>query len=332
MASHVRPRPIPRCTSCLKNYAFGSLTDHAAPSLGIWQQIRGKKKLTNSTSNIPVRLRKDVKTFGRRGKRPILDPTSCLMSTNRNIGAIVPIPRGQMRNDWFPRGIAAYVTLPELKTLRLKNTAMERDFEFGITRLAKFASATSDAMKPWQKDVPSDIKSMTDDELRNASAFQKKLEVEKLSSERSVELLEIFVGPRLEFYRQPIAEEKEPEAPPPEPRKGPRLGRGAAADLLAARTPQPARLKVGAKDAPQAIYGSVSTLDVLLAIRAAMAENDEAARVVLHEEEISFVDLPEAEEGEAGKLKHTGDFAVEIRVRGTDVSVKRIVRVIPQDL
>ena len=252
---------------------------------------------------------------------------------NSFIGAIVPIPRGQMRNEWFPQHIAEYVTLPELKTLRLKNVAMERDFEFGLTNLVKEASTTTDAMAPWQKDIPGDIKRLNPEELRNASAFQKRAEVEKLTPERSTELLEIFVGPRLEFYRQPIVEEKEkePEVPSREPKRSARFGSGAAADLLAARMPEPEKLKE-TKDRSQAIYGSVSTQDVLMALRAAMADNDEAARVVLHEQDISFADLPEAEDGEAGKLKHTGDFSVDIKVKGSDISIRRVVRVIPQDL
>ena len=237
-----------------------------------------------------------------------------------------------MRNEWFPRGIAAYVTLPEMKTLRLKNTAMDRDFQFGV----KWGATTSEAMAPWQKDLPSDVKALSNEELRNASAFQKKVEVERLSPERSVELLEIFVGPRLDFYRQPIIEEKEKEIEaeaPPESKKAPRMGRGAAADLLAARTPEPGKAKDQRKDTtPQAIYGSVSTHDVLLAVRATMERNDEATRVVLHEEDIHFVDLPEAEGSEAGKVKHVGDFVVEIKVKGLDVGIRRTVKVVPQGL
>lgn len=240
-----------------------------------------------------------------------------------------------MRNEWFPRGVAEYVTLPELKTLRLKNVAMERDFGYGLTNLVKETSTTSEAMASWQKDIPSNIKKLSDDELRSASAFQKKAEVEKLTPERSTELLDLFVRPRLDFYRQPIVEEKEkePEAPPPEPRRQSRLGAssGAAADLLAARMPQPEKPRAEPKG-PQAIYGSVSIQDVLVALRAAMADNDEAARVVLQEQDITFVDLPEAEGGEAGKLKHVGDFSVEIRARGSDTPVRRVVRVSPQEL
>ncbi|KAK3705449.1 hypothetical protein LTR37_013266 [Vermiconidia calcicola] len=310
MALSLQGRTTPQCIACLHSYAFGGFMDYAASSLGSRQQIRGKKKMVNNSSTMPVRLRKDVKTFGRKG-------------------AIVPISRGQMRNIWFPKGIADYVTVPELRILRVKNTAMERDFEFGTNEIAKQNATTLDAMAPWQKDIPNNIKGMSRNEIKSASAFQKKTEVERLSPERSMELVEIFVKPRLDFYRQPI-EEKQPETPAPEPKKAPRYGSGAAADLLAARMREPEELK---KHKAQAIYGSVSPLDVATAIRAAMGDNDEAARVVLSEQDIQFVDLPESEGGEAGKnVKHVGYFTVEIRVRGSDVAVRRTVRVVPQEL
>jgi hypothetical protein len=159
------------------------------------------------------------------------------------------------------------------------------------------------------------------------------MEVEKLSPERSGELLEIFVGPRIEFYRQPIIEEKVPEEPEaedqtPDPLLG---GSGAAAELMAARRPSAKSTKPDMKTGPTSIYGSVSALDILQAVRAAMARNDEAARVVLQEEDITFVDLPETEHSEAGKVKHIGDFTVEIKVRGSDAVIKRTVRIVPQE-
>lgn len=233
-----------------------------------------------------------------------------------------------MRNAWFPRRIAEYVTVPEMKTLRLNNIAMQRDHGFGITATAKEANAES----AWQKDIPSDVKSMSNEELRSASAFgsEPKVDIEKLTPERSMELVEIFAPSRLDFWRQPIIEEKpkEPEQPAPEPEKPLQFG-GAAGDLLAARRREPEKQK---EEVPsQAIYGSVSTNDVLVALRAALGVNDEAGRVVLHENDISFVDLPDLEGSEASRVKHTGEFMVEIKIRGSGRAIRRPVRVIPQD-
>ncbi|KAK5169392.1 uncharacterized protein LTR77_005367 [Saxophila tyrrhenica] len=272
--------------------------------------------MANNSAMVTARLREDVKAYGRKG-------------------SIVPVARGEMRNRFFPSGTADYVTLPELRKLRLSNTAVARDFNYGL------ASTTSEAMAPWQKDIPGDIKKMSNDEVVNASAFQKKVEVERLSPERGVELLEAFVRPRLEFYRQPIIEEKKEEEmveEVPEPERKPQrsYGGGAGAELLAARmggVVQP-RMEKGKGEVvgPQAIYGSVSPLDVLQAVRAAMAENDEAKRVVLSEQDVQFVDLPETEGETAKVVKHVGDFAVEINLKGADTTVRRVVRVIPQEL
>ena len=249
--------------------------------------------MPNNSATVTVRLRRNVTSFGRKG-------------------ALVPVPRGQMRNEWFPRGIAEYVTQPELKTLRINKVTMERDYGFGLHSRAT----------PQQTGSALEAEGMTSTELKSASAFHK-VEVQKLSPERSGELVELFVGPRIEFYRQPIMEELEVKSPEPLIE-----GTGAAADLMAARR---AAAKPLVKAGPTPIYGSVSALDVLQAVRATMARNDEAARVVLHEEDIHFVDLPQTEHSEAGKVKHIGDFTVEIKVRGVDAVTKRTVRIIPQD-
>lgn len=251
---------------------------------------------------------------------------------------------GQMRNDWFPRHVAEYITVPELKTLRLTNVAMERNFDFGITNLAKESSTTQGgAIGAYQADIPTDIRGgMSSGDRQEASMFQKKAAgTQRISPDRSVELVEIFVPPRLDFYRQPILEEPEAPAPTPAPeppRKPMRnFGTGAGAELLAARAQQPETsketLKPKAKPTgPQAIYGSVSTTDVLTAIKAVMAENDEAARVVLHAEDVKFVDLvTDAQHPETDRVKFVGDFAVEIGPKGAESVVKRTVRVNVQE-
>lgn len=232
-----------------------------------------------------------------------------------------------MRNDWFPRRIAEYVTLPERKTMRAKGVAAERDFDFGLASNLSAPSAPAAAA-----DTPS---SMTATAKQEASMFQRRtLDPARLTPERSLELLEIFVPSRgLEFYRQPIIEESPQSTlpPPMEPKKPARsFGFGAGAELMAARAQQaeyPVKPKV--PDGPQAIYGSVSTHDVLVAIRAAMAENDEARTVVLREDDVRFVDLVA---DETDRVKHVGDFKVEIKVKGAEGGVKRNVRIIAQEV
>ncbi|KAK4542210.1 hypothetical protein LTR36_007058 [Oleoguttula mirabilis] len=319
MALPLRPRAIPQCSACIRSYTFGGIPETISGG-ALRQQVRGKKKLVNTSTTVPVRLLKNVKTFGRKG-------------------AIVPISMGQMRNDWFPRRVAEYVTMPELKTLHVKNVAMERDFDFGITSLAKEAATTpgGGAAGRYQADTPTDIRGgMSTGDRQDASMFQKKpAETSRLSAERSAELVEIFVPARLDFYRQPILEEKEAEAPaaapePPTRRPMRGFGSGAGAELLAARTPQ-AEAPKPKPTGPQAIYGSVSTADVLSAIKAVMAENDEAARVVLHAEDIKFVEVATDAQPETDRVKFVGDFAVEILPKGAAEGVRRAVRVNAQE-
>jgi len=233
---------------------------------------------------------------------------------------------GRMRNEFFPRRIAEYITLPERKTMHLNNVTVERNFEFGTMRALKAATGG---------DTDLAAESASSPEMVEASMFQKRaIDADKLTAERSVELVEIFVPPRLSFYRQPIIEEtpKEPDVQPP-PEASPRRqfrGMGAAADLMEARTPQPGQV-VKPAVGPQGIYGSVSTHDVLMAVRETMRGNDEAAMVVLQEGNVSFVGLPESEGAESDRVKHVGDFTIEIKVTGAQKVVRRTARVVAQE-
>nr|POF13202.1 hypothetical protein CFP56_10350 [Quercus suber] len=223
-------------------------------------------------------------------------------------------------------GKAVYVTTAQLKAMNIPRSELVRDFTFG-TRQA------TDAMTADNLPAAEDA-----DELISASMFRKKApDVTKITPERSMELLDIFVPRKLDFYRQPIIEEvKEAEQKssipeePAKPTRKPRALYGAGADLMAARDRGPEQLKSAA---PQAIYGSVSTHDVLVAMRAAMANNDESARVVLLEEDLSFVDLPDLEGVEAGRVKHVGDFTIEVKIKGAEsMACRRVVKVHAQEL
>ncbi|KAK5107104.1 hypothetical protein LTR62_001852 [Meristemomyces frigidus] len=312
MSMPISTRAIPHCSACVRSYLTAGFGDLTAPPV-LRQQVRGKKKLANASSTVPVRLLKDVRTFGRKG-------------------SIVPISPGQMRNEWFPRHMAAYVTLAEQKSLRLRNVAFERDFDFGLNTPPPPAAIPSDLLKG----------AMSRTEQQDASMFQRaRVDISRLSPERCTELIGLFVPSRLEFYRQPIIEEKEAEPEPaPEPRKvaARSFGFGAGAELMAARAQQQqdaaaaALLKPKAPIGPQAIYGSVSTQDILVAVRAEMARNDEAKMVVLREEDIKFVDLPADEAGEGDRVKHVGDFAVEIKYRGVEEGKRVVVRVVAQEV
>ena len=80
MALPLRPRAIPQCSACIRSYAFGSAAEQPAMGvLGLGQQVRGKKKMINTSGTVPVRLLKNVKTFGKRGELCIFrfNPATC---------------------------------------------------------------------------------------------------------------------------------------------------------------------------------------------------------------------------------------------------------------
>ncbi|KAF7191986.1 hypothetical protein HII31_06631 [Pseudocercospora fuligena] len=297
MAFPLRPRAIPQCSACLRSYAWATTSETSASQNALRQQTRGKKTAAKASGTVPARLLKDLPGFGK-------------------AGAIVPVTRGELRNHWFPKRIAAYVTLTEQRQLRRDNIPIERDYNFGkkddlaAAALAKSAQ-TSEPTPVYEKKAP---------------------EVEKLTAQRSMELLDIFVSHRLDFYREPIMEEEkleEPEAAAAAGKKEDKTQRSAssaAADLLAARSSTPRE-----KSKPKmtgAIYGSVSPHDILVAVRAATATNDEAARVLITEQDIQFLD-PQAQS--ENKIKSIGDFTVELKIKGAEQGIRRTVRVIPQE-
>lgn len=80
-----------------------------------------------------------------------------------------------------------------------------------------------------------------------------------------------------------------------------------------------------AKAHPDAIYGSVSTADLVSTIKAALAHNDEASRVILNESDVRF--LSGHEEGDASRVKQLGVFKVEIRLAGAEEALVRNIRI-----
>jgi hypothetical protein len=46
------------------------------------------------------------------------------------VGAIVPVATGRMRNEWYPRRKADYMTDAHLRNSRLRDVSVERDFNF----------------------------------------------------------------------------------------------------------------------------------------------------------------------------------------------------------
>ena len=76
------------------------------------------------------------------------------------------------------------------------------------------------------------------------------------------------------------------------------------------------------------IYGSVNALDVLNLIRSLLANNEEASRIILYEDNIHFLNV----RGDDDKrLKHLGEFLINISVNGLPEAqrIKKIIKITP---
>ncbi|KAF9740268.1 hypothetical protein PMIN06_010409 [Paraphaeosphaeria minitans] len=238
------------------------------------QQTRNISKAAKEAErNIVVKLREDIPRYGR-------------------AGSYVPINPALMRNKWFPARVADYVPAVQLKQLKAQDVDMNRDATFGVKAALEEAEEEVEVSRPRQH-------------------YVRPIEIEQLSAERSMELIDTFVPPTIDFARQLIEQEKTETK---------RYGASNAADILnfamSASKPKPLE---------NAIYGSVSTADIVATIKSALAHNDEAARVILAEDDVHFVSGHE--EGDTSKVKQLGMFKVEIGVPGAGQPLTRQVRI-----
>ncbi|KAF2747374.1 hypothetical protein M011DRAFT_402907 [Sporormia fimetaria CBS 119925] len=209
-------------------------------------------------------------------------------------GTYITLNPAIMRNKWFPQRLADYVPWQKVKQLKKDNVTIGRDPEFGVQR------------------------ALQEDEVEDSELVQQRkpyvrpVEIDFISPERSMELLTTFIPPTIEFSRQRI-EQDEVESKP-------RYGASNAADILTA-----AAMASKPKVSKNAIYGSVSTADVVSTIKAALSHNDEAARVVVSENDVRFVQ--KGADSDPTKIKELGTFKVEIKVPGAEEPLIRTVRV-----
>ncbi|KAI9815259.1 MAG: hypothetical protein M1827_002739 [Pycnora praestabilis] len=273
---------IPQCSNCFRRF-FALAFDNWVGSSR--QQVRGKKKLARPTSSIKVRLLQDVPRFGRQG-------------------AIIPVAAGRMRNDWYPRRMAEYMTEARLDGKKLRDIQVDRDFNFGVVQQEKSAQE--------------------DEETEQDNVINVRVKVP--TPQRSREIISALLPTKLEFYRQPIAVPLHDQPRPQSTtRSSQRAINSAAADLAAASEPLLKSESVG-------IYGSLSTMDIAASIKAILAESEEGSRVVLSSEDISFVRDDKVDEGvEVDRVKHLGEFEIEIRPKGALEVVKRAVTIIAQE-
>ncbi|KAH9871728.1 hypothetical protein J1614_005984 [Plenodomus biglobosus] len=266
---------LPQCTSCIRRVV-------RQQQLDVWptQQTRTlSKKAKEDERNIIVKLLKDVPRYGR-------------------AGSYVPLNPSLMRNRWFPARIANYVPATQMKQLKASDIDTSRDFSYGVRINLEEAE-------------DHEGEEADDGGFLTRKRQVRPIEIEVLSPQRSMELIDAFVPNTIDFYRQRIEQESQPRE---------RYGASGAADILTA-----AAMGSKSRSHPDAIYGSVSTADLVQTIRGALAHNDEAARVILNEADVKFV--TGHEEGDTSRVKQLGVFKVEIQLSGAEEPLTRNIRI-----
>ncbi|KAI2463287.1 hypothetical protein F4781DRAFT_417151 [Annulohypoxylon bovei var. microspora] len=282
----------PTCLSCLRRLALPSPS--AFPSLRplAQQQTRGVKMTKaeqEDLQGIPVRLLHDMNGFGRKD-------------------SIIRVKAGRMRNQWFPKAQAEYMTKQRFKELGLTEAAIGvRDRSFGIRLLADEKAETATPTKRFVKKSPAK-------------------EVLTLSSQETLSLLTTHVPSTLTFVRKPIQQISPPPAPDvePAPVRSPSLARHALTSTEAV-VPE----AVPAEPAAVAIFGSVSALDVLAVIKERLLELDpvRGGRIALEAEGIEIRGLEKGED----RIKHLGTFEVYISVSKDLDPIKLAVNVVAEE-
>ncbi|KAK6958317.1 hypothetical protein Daesc_001115 [Daldinia eschscholtzii] len=268
-------------------------------------QTRGAKSSTKAEEEdlqgIPVRLLQDIQGFGRKH-------------------AIIRVKPGRMRNYWFPKAQAEYMTRQRFQELGLTEAAIGvRDRSFG-TKLV------IDPDGVLAQEGPAETRRSKKDTLT-------------LPPEETRTLLESLLPPILTFARKPIpnvsapssSEYKPAPAPAPAPvPRSPSLAPNAAASTAAARGETPAAPPKAEEPTTTTvpIFGSVSINDILAVIRERLLEADptQGGRVALEAESVEIRGL----EGE-DRIKHLGTFDVVISAgKGLDPVVRQ-VQVVPDE-
>ncbi|KAI0388138.1 hypothetical protein F5Y04DRAFT_241731 [Hypomontagnella monticulosa] len=281
----------PTCLSCLRRLAQPSSPSPFLTLPLAQQQTRGVKTTKaeeEDLQGIPVRLLRDMQGFGRKH-------------------AIIRVKPGRMRNYWFPRAQAEYMTRQRFQELGLTEDAIGvRDRTFGNRSLLD-----QDAKPVLADDAP--------------AAKKSKKDTLTLPPEETLTLLQTLLPTTLTFARKPIPAVSAPPPTPSTPRSPSLAARAATSTdfppgTLAPTPEQPAAV---------AIFGSVSTTDILSLIRERLLEADpsQGGRVALEAESVEILGLDEGED----RIKHLGTFEVLITA-GKDLKpVTRTVEVVAEE-
>ncbi|KAK6066475.1 hypothetical protein SCUP515_10661 [Seiridium cupressi] len=262
-------------------------------------QVRHARTLTKAEledlQGIPVRLLKNVIGFGKQN-------------------AIIRVKPGRMRNQWHHKGLAEYMTKKRFAELGLTESAIGvRDRSFGTQMVLEEDGQT---------------KAVIDE-----ASTTKRKDAIVMSPEESRALLEDLLPQTLVFARKPIAPTTAASAaeavsePEPAIPRSPSLAANAQVSTQAAVPSSAANGEnAPAQQDTTAIFGSVSTLDVIVRIREALLADQNGSRVALEAEAVSIIGLEAGED----RIKRLGVYEVEfITGKGLE-PVRRSIEVVPE--
>ncbi|KXX81681.1 hypothetical protein MMYC01_201041 [Madurella mycetomatis] len=264
----------PACLACLRRLArpFGS-NNGTTSTVSLVQTRAKSNRLQPRDQGVVVRLLEDIPKFGRKA-------------------SIFRVERGRMRNEWYPRKKAEYMTAARFLELGLSRSDIgDRDATFGTLAAAEVEDTQTQAT-PAPKPAPKPISA---------------------TPEQSHNFLTTLVPETLTFHRKPIPA---PTAPPAtEPRH--------VSPLVAAHTApaEPAHNL----SSPLAIFGSVSTTDIVSHIKGLLVTDAQASRMALEPGQIRLLDVEE----DTDRIKALGRWEIEIALGNMLEPVRKVVEVLP---
>ncbi|KAK4177678.1 hypothetical protein QBC36DRAFT_326538 [Triangularia setosa] len=264
----------PTCLSCMQRLAQPFITANAlANSIPLVQTRAKSTHLVPSDKGVVVRLLENIPKFGRKD-------------------AIFRVERGRMRNEWFPRKMAEYMTVARFKELGLspKTDVGERDPAF------------IDMKVPGQ--LPTLKPSIPVAEPQQTAKPVKKA----IKPERVRELLDKLIPKTTTFYRIPIP------APP--------SNAATISPLVAVAAAQESQ------EGPVAIYGSVSTKDIASSIKGRIFDHEDGAQIIIEPTHVTVLGLKD----ESNKIKELGRFEVKVSIGNSNLEpITRFVEVLPSE-
>lgn len=348
MSIYLRPQSCLACTRLLRPILVSipnSTPQHAISPNPSFQIVRQKHKLPRSET-ITVRLLRNVPRFGRKG-------------------SYVPVSAGQMRNFWFPRRTAAYIVDPTTKKgISSGSIAVLRDYDFLVDEEVAANGGKDGAKRDAGRNGQAVAERLS---VRFLYCIHFKQQTNVMQPQRSIELISVLVPARLDFYRQvietstPTSTEEtlsdsqtltsngtltsstapESASETTTQTNTTRTRPNAASDLANARrfaaTERRNQQSVNTQNSTQqtkSIFGSVTKAAILSSIKALLAENHEASKVAISEDDLRLVNVRDESgtvQHDADRIKTLGEFTLEIGFKGVDRIVSKNVRVLPQD-